>query len=467
MTDFSTLYQACLPPWELAGRSPTTPVLLAFSGGADSVALLHILLRQREQYGFPLLLAHVEHGIRGEDSLRDRDFCVATAKHLGLEICVQSVDVPRLAQERGKGVEETAREVRYAFFAELMRQREIPVLVTAHHADDHLETVLFRLARNTSPAGLCGIAPVRPFESGVLVRPMLKLSKQMLLEFCREEGLEFVTDQTNDDVTYTRNRIRHEVIPTLESLVPNVAQHVTLMSEALRADEDLLSSMAKDFLQTHADQTGIDLKALQTIHASILRRALHAWVLEQTAHSPEAVHLQALTELIRKGDTEARVALPGEFSAYSDGRRLCLTSIVPEQMGEYVLPVAEGGVAPVGKAFRITVQKMDDEIKIHNLSTAPYIILHGDFDIITKDMLWRNRREGDLILLNGMHRKLRRLYAQKGISVQLRRTIPLLCRNGEVLWAPFVGCRDGFLSSDEQEGGERWLLQVHLKDEKA
>jgi len=136
-------------------------------------------------------------------------------------------------------------------------------------------------------------------------------------------------------------------------------------------------------------------------------------------------------------------------------------------MGEYVLPVAEGDVAPVGKAFRITVQKMDDEIKIHNLSTAPYIILHGDFDIITKDMLWRNRREGDLILLNGMHRKLRRLYAQKGISVQLRRTIPLLCRNGEVLWAPFVGCRDGFLSSDEQEGGERWLLQVHLKDEKA
>lgn len=467
MTDFSTLYQACSSPWELAGYSPTTPVLLAFSGGADSVALLHILLRQKAQYGFPLLLAHVEHGIRGEDSLRDRDFCVATAKRLGLEICVQSVDVPHLAQACGKGVEETAREVRYSFFAELMRQREIPILVTAHHADDHLETVLFRLARNTSPAGLCGIAPVRPFGSGVLVRPMLKLSKQMLLELCREERLEFVTDQTNADVTYTRNRIRHEVIPTLESLVPNVAQHVTLMSEALRADEDLLSSMAKDFLQTHADQTGVDLKALQTLHAAILRRVLLAWVLEQTSHSPEAVHLQALTELIQKGDTEARVALPGEFSAYSDGARLRLTSTVPKQVEEYTLPVTVGDTAPFGEPFRITIKKMDDEAKIHNLSTAPYIILRGDFDIITKGMLWRNLREGDLILLNGMHRKLRRLYAQKGISVSLRRTLPLLCRNGEVLWAPFVGCRDGFLTSDTQKEGERWLLQVHLMDEKA
>jgi tRNA(Ile)-lysidine synthetase-like protein len=225
--------------------------------------------------------------------------------------------------------------------------------------------------------------------------------------------------------------------------------------------------MAKDFLQTHADQMGVDLKALQTLHAAILRRVLLAWVLEQTSHSPEAVHLQALTELIQKGDTEARVALPGEFSAYSDGARLRLTSTVPKQVEEYTLPVTVGDTAPFGEPFRITIKKMDDEAKIHNLSTAPYIILRGDFDIITKGMLWRNLREGDLILLNGMHRKLRRLYAQKGISVSLRRTLPLLCRNGEVLWAPFVGCRDGFLTSDTQKEGERWLLQVHLMDEKA
>ncbi len=457
----------CACPQQLAGCDPKAPVLLAFSGGADSVALLDMLLEQKRACDFSLILAHVEHGIRGAASLHDRDFCVETAKRLGLEICVRSVDVPTLSRMSGKGLEECAREARYAFFAELMEQKGISVLATAHHADDHLETVLFRMSRGTSCKGLCGIAPARPFADGMLVRPLLGFSKQMLLEHCNAKGLPFVTDETNADTTYTRNRIRTQVIPVLNELFPDVSARAVRMSEDLREDEELLDSLASAFLTEHTSDGSLDLNALAKVHGAIARRVLFQWALQQTGMAPEAIHLRQLQELARSKDASARVALPGGASAYECGERLCLMPTRMPVAEEYSLPLSVGDCAVEGTSWRITVQKIEDDIKIHNLSTAPCIILCGDFDIIKKDVLWRNRREGDTLLQNGMHRKLRRLYAQKQIPLELRRTVPLLCRNGEILWAPFVGAADGFLQNENAQSGSKWLLQVHLKKDQA
>ena len=163
-------------------------VLVGVSGGADSVALLDMM--QKEYPGAPMLLAHVNHGIRGEEALCDRAFCENVAKERGLEIVILDVDIPAIAKEKGQSLEEAAREVRYAFFADLMRERNIPVLLTAHHADDHLETILFRIARGTGLSGLCGIAPIRPFEMGHLVRPLLGFTKQGVLQYCKNNDSE-------------------------------------------------------------------------------------------------------------------------------------------------------------------------------------------------------------------------------------------------------------------------------------
>ena len=148
-------------PWRLAGLPPSTPVLLALSGGADSRALLHLLYTSAQADGFRLLLAHVNHGIRGEESLRDRAFCQSLAKQYGLELLLLDADVPALAAESRRGLEEEARSLRYDYFAARMREEGIPILVTAHHANDNLETLLFRLCRGTGLSGLGGIAPVR------------------------------------------------------------------------------------------------------------------------------------------------------------------------------------------------------------------------------------------------------------------------------------------------------------------
>lgn len=462
MTPMNELFGELASPQRLAGLADDAPLLLGFSGGADSTALLHILLDLRRKHPFPLLLAHVNHGIRGEEALRDRDFCIATAKRQGLEICVLDADVPSLSAQSGRGLEEEARRVRYTYFEELMRERNIPILVTAHHANDQLETVLFRLARGTGLHGLCGMAPVRAFANGYLVRPMLNLSRADVQAFCKERGLEYVDDSTNEDSTYARNRVRREIVPILEELFPGSAERVSLMAQSLREDDDYLVSLAQAFLEEQATE-GLPVKALQALAAPIRKRALMLWT-ERAGVSLQGVHLEELTHMLKHPTPHARVALPGGLYATVQNGILCLTENRCACVADYRVPFVVGESTAGETGIRIlvkTVKDTEQTKKVHNLSTAPYINLMVGFGIITKDAYWRPRRAGDLIFLRGMHRKLRKLYAEAGVPLSLREQMPLLCDGDGVLWAPGIGVRDGVKVSAEDGGYE---LQICLPE---
>ena len=461
MTHATKLWQGLDSPQRMAGVNADAAVLLAFSGGADSTALLQMLLDLRREHPFPLILAHVNHGIRGAEALRDRDFCVAVAEREGLEICVLDVDVPSLAAHSGRGLEEEARLVRYAYFERLMRERKIPILVTAHHANDQLETVLFRLARGTGLHGLGGIAPVRKFANGYLVRPLLRCSRAAVEAFCREHGLSYVTDSTNDDPSYARNRLRGEVIPILEELFPRSAERVSLMAQALREDDEYLCAVAHSFLAEHKTQNGLPIAGLQILEVPICKRVLRLWT-EEEGISLEGVHLEELMRLLKNEAPHARVALPNGRYACVFGECLILTGERFAPAVDYCLPFAEGTFWAGDTGIQILVTRTEslaDIRKVHNLSTAPYINLTVGLDIITKDAYWRPRRAGDGLLLRGMHRKLRKLYAEAGIPLSLREKMPLLCDGDGVLWAPGVGCRDG---AKECASGTGYYLQICL-----
>lgn len=437
-------------PRALAGISADAPVLLAFSGGADSVALLDMLAKEQNDNA-TILLAHVNHGIRGKEALRDRTFCEQIAKERGLEIAILDVDVPALAKERGQSLEEAAREVRYAFFADLMKERNIPLLLTAHHADDHFETILFRIARGTGLSGLAGIAPIRPFATGHLVRPLLGFSKQEILQYCKDRELDFVTDSTNADTTYARNKIRAEVLPVLEGLYADASHRAVRMSAELCEDDAYLKQVASELLVKHTTAGGISFKALQEAHPSIRRRALQMWFEEGRESSLEAIHLQALLDLVESADTTARVALPGGVSAYCTARgRLSLTKTKPHPVGEYILPLTIGEYPIHNTDISISITPIKNPETL-NKGEGNMLILMGDWKDLQQTLTWRNRREGDVILRGKMHRKLRRLYAQMGISTELRRALPLLCQGEEVVWAPFVGTSDNFAEKNARE----------------
>ncbi len=435
--------------YKVTGLASGTPVLLAFSGGADSMALLD-MLQNEQSPNAQILLAHVNHGIRGEEALRDRTFCEKIAKERGLEIAFLDADIPTLAKAKGQSLEEAAREVRYAFFADLMKTRDIPLLITAHHADDHLETILFRIARGTGLSGLSGIAPVRPFATGQLVRPLLGFTKQEILQYCEENHLAFVTDSTNADTTYARNRIRAEVVPVLESLYADVSHRAVRMSAELCEDEALLCELAAALVEQNTTARGISLRALHEAHPAIRRRALQMWFEKERSATLESVHIQALTNLIINGDKTARVALPTEVSAFCTARgRLALTKTKPQPVGDYTLLLAIGeqripntnisiSIAPVAKPA---------EVDKHDGNT---LLLFGEWEKLQKKLLWRNRRDGDVMLRGKMHRQLRRLWAEKGIPTEMRRALPLLCQGEKIVWAPFVGISDDFMKKNEK-----------------
>ena len=430
-----------IDPRKLAELDPQAPVLLAFSGGADSMALLDMLEKEQDKNA-PILLAHVNHGIRGEEALRDRAFCEQIAKERGLEIAILDVDVPTLAKERGQSLEEAAREVRYAFFADLMRERGIPLLLTAHHADDHLETVLFRIARGTGLAGLGGIAPMRPFATGNLVRPLLGFTKQEILQYCKENCLAFVTDSTNTDTTYARNRIRAEVLPVLESLYTDVAHRTVRMSTDLSEDESLLFGIATNFVEQNTAGGTLCVEALQKAHPAIRRRALQIWFEKERGATLEAVHLQALLHLVEGGETTARVALPTEVSAYCTAKgRLALTKTKPQPVGEYTMPLTLGEVPIPNTNVSIRITRIDSQPET-NEKNGSVLVLMGEWKNLQRSFTWRNRREGDVILHGKMHRQVRRLWAERGIPNELRQALPLLCRGEEIVWVPFVGSAD-------------------------
>lgn len=431
-------------PQALAGMPGNTPVLLALSGGADSRALLHLLVAQRRECDFPLLLAHVDHGIRGSEAARDREFCRDLARHYGLELRVLEADVPALAEEHGRGLEEEAREVRYAFFAELMEECNIPLLATAHHGDDHLETVLFHLSRGSGLKGLCGIAPLRPFGKGFLTRPLLGFSRGEILAYCEEQGLEFVTDSTNGDLTYARNRIRTEVIPVMEELFSHPQERVWQMSCGLREDEDYLEGVAAECAKPYTDATRMPVSEASQWHPAIRKRVWMRWIPKHTGFEIGARALEQLNRAVEENSTDARVALCGGFVATVDRQWIRLLAEEPAQTQDFRHPFLwEGGIEIPTAGLRIDTVGGITEEKIHNSDTTTRINLHLFSDIMDKDLYWRSRSPGDVILMGGMHRKVRKLYNAKAVPPRLRERLPMLCDGEGILWAPYLGWRDG------------------------
>ena len=220
----------------LRRESITGSVCCALSGGADSVCLLACL---REMPGITLSAVHIQHNLRGDESRRDEDFCRTLCENWGIPLTVISVDVRDYAAAHRLSVETAARECRYAAFETLACDH----IATAHTASDQLETVLFRMARGAGLRGLCGI----PERRGSFIRPLLYATRTEIEAFLRERGLSCVTDSSNLSDDYSRNFIRHHIVPAMQQLNPGAEQNTARMVDSLREDAALLDSLAEKY----------------------------------------------------------------------------------------------------------------------------------------------------------------------------------------------------------------------------
>ena len=450
------LRERTLSPWKLAELPQTETVLLGLSGGADSRALLHLLSEQARRDGFSVVTAHVNHGIRGDEADRDAAFCKRLAELYGWEFLSLKADVPALAKENGRSLELEAREVRYAFFRQIMAKRNIRILATAHHADDNLETVLFRICRGTGLHGLVGISASRPFANGMLVRPLLPFSKREILAFCREEGLEFVIDSTNECADCSRNQIRLEVIPPLENRFPSVQNNVYRMTKGLSDDQDFLEREAAAFFESHFRKGGISAACLQEAHPAIRRRVIG----KMFPKSAEFVHLEAVEELLQKNSSGASVSLPGDMCAcLQNGRLLALPDL--RRTADYeAFPLAEGEKLLCDGRLLVSVSPYDGPCETECLDRDVYESVCVLNQKTAEGLCFRHRRDGDVMLRHGVKRQVRRLYREAGVPTAVRDGLPLLCAGNTVLWTPFVGWADDALTTTGETGD--WLVRVRL-----
>ena len=208
---------------------------VAVSGGADSVVLAFLLCAMSKKTGFDLVILHYEHGIRGEESIRDMKFVEKFAEGLSVPIIVERGDVPQEA--KGESLESVARRLRYDFFLRVKRERGLASIAVAHHMGDLAETLVMNLVRG---AGVDGLVAMRPKREPGIIRPMLYVKKQQILDFAEAYRLPFVYDSSNDSVEYTRNFVRREIMPKLNQLNPSAQESITRAYWLLRDDLDLL-----------------------------------------------------------------------------------------------------------------------------------------------------------------------------------------------------------------------------------
>ena len=296
-------------------------VLVGVSGGPDSVTLLHILHSLKKEYALNILIAHLDHKFRGEESRGDRIFCQELAKKYGLEIVFEEIDVPKIAEEKGISPEEAARFERYDFFKRAAKANGIKKIAVGHTQDDQAETVLMRLVRGAGMKGLGGISPVKEMQEFLIIRPLIEISRKEVEEFIAGSGLKFRKDSSNEKTIFTRNKVRLELIPFLEKeFNVNIKEVLANMAENLQVENDFLAKYAKRKFNSVSkikhDEIYIDLKKFkkqpEAVRKRILRVALE--VLKGDLRRLTYQHWKEIEELIDSRPVNSIVDLPAGIS---------------------------------------------------------------------------------------------------------------------------------------------------------
>lgn len=439
-------------PYKLAKLGEGSSVLVALSGGADSSALLHLMCQSRTKHGFKLYAAHVNHNIRTEnynnEATRDEAFCRSVCADLEVELFVASVDVPTMALNTGKSIETAARDARYGFFAEVMRQNGIKILATAHNADDNLETQIFNLSRGCGVEGICGIPQARPFpqvEGGVIVRPILSASKADILNFCASEGVEFVTDSTNLENDCTRNRIRHKIIPELTSIFGSPQKNARRLSLAAQQDSDFILGEAEKFLQRNS--AGISLQKFNSLHAAVAKRVVILKFAEISERSLEYVHVEDVLRLAKDGKERSYISLPDKKRAAIKNGTLVFEKDLKQtgKRSTSFLHKLNFGLNMIeGSDFAVAVCNSADSHELVDTGAELYEIYASAFikDISLDCLYARNRQTGDIIRDGGVSKKIKKLMCDKKLNLDHRDTLPLILSADEVIYVPKCAVAD-------------------------
>lgn len=415
------------------GISPTNDSLLvAVSGGPDSVALLNLIV----EAGFRPEVAHLDHLTRSGASTDDARFVEALARSLGVPFHLHTEDVAKGAATSPMSFEEYARERRYAFFAETARVCGCAAIVTGHHADDQAETVLMRIIRGTSPSGLAGI-PAETVRDGVrVIRPLLEIRRRDVIAYLHARDLAYCRDETNEDISFARNRVRHELLPHLaREFNPRIFDAIDRLADLARAEDELVQKLADEFMAKCVTKSSvIDRHAFAAGDRALQRRcivalALHHGVVPDAERVERAVHFVLEAQSGKLFDLGAGVRLGAAQNSVS----VVLRPTAKPDLSEVTLNVP-GETQAFGRRFRVTMldRPPDGPLSAYchpGRQVVDARALHGDVCV-------RHRRDGDRIAPLGLggSRKLKDYLRDVGVPPVERDNTLLITVDGEIVW---------------------------------
>lgn len=458
-------------------------VIVGVSGGADSTALLRILCRLRETFDLEIHGVHVEHGIRGKESREDAAFTEELCRKWSVPLTICPVDAPAFARERSESLEEAARELRYHAFREAKRNwRADARIAVAHHMDDNAETMLFQMIRGTGWRGISGLAP----RKDDIIRPLLCLERSEIETYLREAGQEWRTDRTNGDDSIPRNRIRHEILPTLREINPAAVRHMAFSALTLQELGQRMDGETGEFLKTVLRTPGIsgdpldrnerelcdrsDVPPLsrdrlrQTEDSFLRREGIRQWLcayMDKGGHDLGEDHIRMAERLaVLPGNRE--YALPHGYRLFTTAHFLFLEKTEeterrnaetaqdsfpeeqtraesPEQKAVRIPSMAEGeSVSVVMDRVRLTFTRVSRQEAPSDFPSDVYT-KYLDYDMIKNNLVIRTRRPGDFILTGNGRQKLRRYMIDQKIPKECRDRVLLLAGDSRIYW--IVGYR--------------------------
>jgi tRNA(Ile)-lysidine synthase len=428
--------------------TPGDRVLVAVSGGVDSVFLLYALRELQKSEKLSLAVAHFDHAIR-TDSAADAEFVKKLARSLKLRYYSERADVPAYAKAQKLSLEVAARTLRYQFFERIAKAHDFKKIALGHTLNDQAETLLMRLLRGAGLEGLSGIPPVRPSGELTYIRPLIECTRDQIVAFAQAHKLSWREDPTNYDTTIMRNKIRHELIPILKEYNPKVLEALGRTARLLAQAAHVLDCQAEQALATliaseSAQELALDLKGLlelpEYLQALVLRRAIARVNL---LCEPEAAHIEALLRWIsRRGAGELH--LPAGVRVLRRHSHLIVTArpAVPPKCFEYLLTVpGETTLSEIG--WRFVIRSLHPHPRPYlTLTLSVYGEGTGevsgrallDADKIQGSLVVRNRRPGDRIRLRSGTKKLQDFFTDRKIPREQRDAIPLICDENALIW---------------------------------
>ncbi len=429
-------------------------VIVAVSGGPDSVALLHVLNSIKHLYGIDLHAAHFEHGIRGKESIEDMEFVKSLCGELGVALTVESGDVPSYARSEGLSLEHASRKLRYEFLERVMNERSAQRIATGHNANDQAETILLNLLRG---AGFLGLGGIKVSLEGKIIRPLIEVKREEIEDYIREKGLKYRLDKSNLETHYERNRIRHILIPLIErefnpaivDILTRTATTFALLNDYLEQQVDnLMAACRKD----NDARTVIDLEKFNTF-APILRmlaiyRVIRSYEQEEQVATFDSVNaIMNLVEHSRSGsrvDIGSGIVALKEFDNLVVGRDLAIAD-------NYEMRLNVPGTTRVenaGCTIEIEIIKeRPTSAEIYRGGDAAYF----DFERIDLPLIARNWREGDKLVPFGLggSKKVHDIFIDEKIPISDRSKIPVICDREGILWIAGVRRADRARITDE------------------